>query len=87
MSRRESRWFAQVFPGVLRLFPSCPGQPLPTPHDELVILVKENIKLLPGCLDEIVPPPLRRLAKPKLVLFVSFRRRTVTLGSDPACMM
>jgi hypothetical protein len=57
MSRRESRWFAQVFPGVLPLFPSCPGQPLPTPHDELVILVKENIKLLPGCLDEIVPPP------------------------------
>ena len=25
-----------------------PGQPLPTPHDELVSLVKENIKLLPG---------------------------------------
>ena len=25
-----------------------PGQPLPTPHDELVNLVKENIKLLPG---------------------------------------
>ena len=25
-----------------------PGQPLPTPHDELVGLVKDNIKLLPG---------------------------------------
>jgi glucose/arabinose dehydrogenase len=25
-----------------------PGQPTPTPHDELVNLVKENIKLLPG---------------------------------------
>jgi hypothetical protein len=48
MSRHMSRWFAQVFPGVLRLFPSNPGQPLPTPHDELVGLVKENIKLQPG---------------------------------------
>ena len=25
-----------------------PGQPLPTPHDELVGLVKDNIKLQPG---------------------------------------
>src|SRR5271165_5743076 len=25
-----------------------PGQPLPTPHDELVSLVKDNIKLMPG---------------------------------------
>jgi hypothetical protein len=25
-----------------------PGQPLPTPQDELVGLVKDNIKLLPG---------------------------------------
>ena len=25
-----------------------PGQPLPTPHDELVGLVKDNIKLAPG---------------------------------------
>ena len=31
-----------------------PGQPLPTPHDELVGLVKDNIKLQPGFHIEIL---------------------------------
>ena len=35
-----------------------PGQPLPTPHDELVGLVKDNIKLLPGFHIEVLADQL-----------------------------
>ena len=35
-----------------------PGQPLPTPHDELVNLVKENIKLQPGFHIEVLADQL-----------------------------
>ena len=35
-----------------------PGQPLPTPHDELVGLVKDNIKLQPGFHIEILADQL-----------------------------
>ena len=35
-----------------------PGQPLPTPHDELVSLVKDNIKLQPGFHIEILADQL-----------------------------
>ena len=35
-----------------------PGQPLPTPHEELVNLVKENIKLQPGFHIEVLADQL-----------------------------
>ena len=37
-----------------------PGQPLPTPHDEMVGLVKDNIKLLPGFHIEVLADQLAR---------------------------